>query len=197
MNNKHGACIILGGLIGLMGYGTLVMQRKLTDLEEQASAAQAAFDTAFLLRQTEHGRLLKRQRETEGPREYLKAWEPFFARVDSGDKADRIFDTRVKQGGIIALNKSSEATAVKKESAISQTVLAALVFEDDYKKSLDWLSAFEGEVAASRVSSCVISKGQRGDDVKMELAFEFPLLTSSAPPLPAGPTAPNVPTPAP
>jgi len=190
MNKKHGACIIIGGLIGLMGYGTMVMKRKLSDLEEQAAAGQAAFDTAFMLRQTEHGKLLKRQRETEGVREYLKTWEPFFARVDSGDKADRIFDTRVKQGGILALNKSSEATAVKKDSAISQTVRASLVFEDDYKKSLDWLSAFESEVAASRVSSCVISKGQRGDDIKMELAIEFPLLLTSTTTKPAAPTTP-------
>ncbi len=193
MNNKHGACIIIGGLIGLMGYGTMVMNRKLSALEEQEMAAEAAYDTAFQLRQTEHGRLLKRQRETEGVREYLKSWEPYFARVDSGDKADRIFDTRVKQGGILALNKSSEATQVKKDSAISQTVRATLVFEDDYKKSLEWLSSFEGEVAASRVSSCVITKGQRGDDIKMELAFEFPLLVSSSP---AGPVPPK-PIPAP
>jgi hypothetical protein len=185
MNSKHGACIIIGGLIGLMGYGTLVMNRKLTDLEEQEMTAEAAYDTSFQLRQTEHGRLLKRQRETEGIRDYLKSWEPFFARVDSGDKADRIFDTRVKQGGILALNKSSEATQVKKDSVISQTVLATLVFEDDYKKSLEWMSSFEGEVAASRVASCVITKGQRGDDVKMELAFEFPLLSPISPALPS------------
>ncbi len=185
MNSKHGACIVIGGLIGLMGYGTLVMKRKLTDMREQAAAAQTAFDNAFQGRQNEHTKLLKRQRETEGVREYLKAWEASFAAVDSGDKADRIFDTRVKQGGILALNKSSEPTAVKKDSAIAQTVLASLVFEDDYKKSLEWLSAFEGEVPASRVSSCTITKGQRGDDIKMELSIEFPLLSATSPELPS------------
>ena len=41
MNNKHAASFVLFLLIGAMGYGTLVMKRKLNEMQEEESAESA------------------------------------------------------------------------------------------------------------------------------------------------------------
>ncbi len=180
MNSKHAACVFLGCIMALLGYGTMVMHRKLSDMREQESAAQSAFDLAQLGRQNEQSKLIKKKRETEGIREYLKAWQPYFEHTNSEVKAERLFAVRVKQGDLIALNKSTTPVKLEdKESSINSAIRAELVFEDDYRKALEWFSGLEGGVPASRVTSYRVTKGQRGDEIKMELSIDFPLLTSN------------------
>lgn len=182
MNSKHAACFFLGCIMALLGYGTMVMHRKLSDMREQESAAKQSYDLAQLGRQNEQSKLLKKKRQTEGIREYLKTWLPHFEQTSTEVKAERLFAVRVKQGDLVALNKSTTPVKLEdKENTINSVLRAELIFEDDYRKALEWFSGLEGGVPASRVTNYVVSKGQRGDEIKMELTVDFPLLATNTP----------------
>ena len=64
------------------------------------------------------------------------------------------------------------------KEAISKTLNAKLVFEDDYVKTLNWLADLDGSLPAIRVSNCKLSKGQSGNDIKMELSLDIPIINS-------------------
>ena len=60
-------------------------------------------------------------------------------------------------------------------SAIQSRLNAQLVLEDDYVKVFNWLAKFEASVPAARVSSCKLSKGQSGNDLRMDLSLDLPI----------------------
>ena len=157
------------------------MKRKLNEMQEAESAAQQSYDIAMTSRQTEQAMLQKRKRETEGKREYYKEWKQYFEAVDTEAKSDTQFNNRIKLGGLIALNKASETVKLSDpDSSIASAVKATLTFEDDYKKAMEWLANFESGVPASRVADLKVEKGQSGDEIRMELEFEFPLMADAA-----------------
>lgn len=180
MNSKHAASVILILLIVAMGYGTMVMKTKLNEMQEAESGAQQSYDMSMAGRQTEQSMLQKRKRETEGKREYYKEWLKYFEAVDTEAKSETQFNNRIKMGGLIALNRSAETIKNDdKDSSITNAVKATLTFEDDYKKAMEWLANFESGVPASRVSQLKIKKGESGDEIRMELEIDFPLLANA------------------
>jgi hypothetical protein len=181
MNSKHAASFVLFLLIGAMGYGTMVMKNKLNEMQEAESAAQQTHDMAMTSRQTEQSLAQKLTRETEGKREYLGAWKDYFAQINSEAKAVNLFNSRVKMGGFLALNKKASLVAiVNTKSSINNVVKATLTFEDDYKKTMEWFGSFETGIPATRVSDLKLSKGQSGDEIRLELGIDFPLMADSA-----------------
>ena len=45
-------------------------------------------------------------------------------------------------------------------------------------KALNWLADLEGSLPAVRVSNCKLTKGQSGNDIKMELSLDIPIINS-------------------
>jgi hypothetical protein len=54
--------------------------------------------------------------------------------------------------------------------------------EGDAERTIQLLASIERELATSRISSLELRKGQRGNDVELDLAVEFPLLALPATP---------------
>ena len=74
------------------------------------------------------------------------------------------------------MSQGFETIDQSKDGTIAKTLQARLVFEDDYIKTLNWLGNLEGSMPAIRVSSCRLSKGQSGNDIKMELTVDVPIV---------------------
>ena len=94
MNNKHLACVLLGVVIALLGYVTLTIQGKATDMQQQAGTAKSNADAAMESRTIHQTKLAARQKQTASLREYLKQWEPSFSaisNVDTGTKEPLTF----------------------------------------------------------------------------------------------------------
>ena len=53
---------------------------------------------------------------------------------------------------------------------------AQIVLEDDYVKVFNWLAKLESSVPSARVSSCKLTKGQSGNDLKMDLSIDLPIV---------------------
>ncbi|MEC7863140.1 MAG: hypothetical protein VYC70_11005, partial [Verrucomicrobiota bacterium] len=91
---------------------------------------------------------------------------------------EALINFRIKQAGIITLSQVYETVDHVKGGTIPKTLNAKLVFEDDYVKTLNWLANLEASLPAIRVSNCKLSKGQSGNDIKMELSIDIPIISS-------------------
>ena len=109
-------------------------------------------------------------------REYLSLWEPHLKQTRNPQFGEALINLRIKQGDIITLSQGFETVNFNKGGTIPRTLQARLVFEDDYVKTLNWLATLEGTMPASRVSSLRLSKGQSGNDIKMEVTIDVPIL---------------------
>jgi hypothetical protein len=175
MSNKHIACVVLSMLISLMAYGTLTMNTKLTAAGKQSEDAATAALNAANMRKGAQGELDKKTRETQGLRDYLEEWQPYLDQTKSETEAERMFTQKLKQGALTIFRQGFEPVSLNKESTIPNALRARLIFEDDYHRILTWLGSLESTLPTCRVSSCRITKGQAGNDIKLELATEVPL----------------------
>lgn len=176
MNNKHLACTVLGLLIGAMGYWTNASHNKLSVAREAEEMSRAAYDGAVFARSADQRKMIILKKNTEGVRDYLGQWEPHIKQAKNAQFGEALINLRIKQADVITLSQAFETVDYVKGGTIPKTLKARLVFEDDYIKTLNWLANLEGSMPASRVSSCKLSKGQSGNDIKMDLIVDIPIL---------------------
>jgi hypothetical protein len=166
-------------IIGLMAYGTMTMNKKMTTAKEESENAANKAIAAESGRKSAKIELDKKDRETRGLRDYLAEWQPYLMQTKTDADAERMFDQKLKQGALVIFRQGFEPVKLNNESSIPDALRARLTFEDDYFKLLTWLGSLESGLPTSRVSSCRITKGQKGNDVKMELSAEVPLAVAT------------------
>ena len=88
---------------------------------------------------------------------------------------EALINMKIKEAKIITLSQVFDSFDREDGSAIQSRLNAQLVLEDDYVKVFNWLAKFEGSVPAARVSSCKLSKGQSGNDLRMDLSLDLPI----------------------
>jgi len=178
MNNKHFGCMALGLFIILMGHWTNASYKKLRLARDAEEISRSAFDGAVFARSAEQRKMVILKNNTIGSRKYLNQWEPYVKQAKNAQYGEALINFRIKQAGIITLSQVYETVDHDKGGTIPKTLNAKLVFEDDYVKTLNWLANLEGSLPAIRVSSCKLSKGQSGNDIKMELSIDIPIISS-------------------
>jgi hypothetical protein len=179
MNNKQIACVVLSMVIGLMAYGTLTMKKKLAAASEESEQAANKASAAENGRKTAQQELDKKDRETVGLRDYLAEWQPYLKQTTNDTSAEGMFDQKLNQGDLVILRQSFEPMKLDPASTIPHGLRARLIFENDYHMLLNWLGSLESTLPTCRVSSCRISKGTKGNDVKMELSAEVPMAVAT------------------
>lgn len=168
----------LGLFIILMGHWTNASYKKLRLARDAEEISRSAFDGAVFARSAEQRKMVILKNNTIGSREYLNQWEPYVKQAKNAQYGEALINFRIKQAGIITLSQVYETVDHVKGGTIPKTLNAKLVFEDDYVKTLNWLANLEGSLPAIRVSSCKLSKGQSGNDIKMELSIDIPIISS-------------------
>jgi hypothetical protein len=176
MNNKHMACTVLGMAIVGMAYATMGFHNKLKLAKDEEQAAKAAYDSAVFGCNAQQRSFIILREKTKAIREYLSQWEPHFKQTRNPQFGEALINLRIKQDDIITLSQGFETIDQDKDGTITKKLQARLVFEDDYIKTLNWLGNLEGSMPAIRVSSCRLSKGQSGNDIKMELTVDVPIV---------------------
>ncbi len=180
MNNKHLACTVLGMLIAAIAYGTMTFHNKLKVAQDEEQTAQGAYDGAVFARSAQQRDLVVLEKNTKGVRDYLALWEPHLKQTRNPQFGEALINLRIKQGDILTLSQGFETVNFNKGGTIPRTLQARLVFEDDYTKTLNWLANIEVSMPACRVSSCRLSKGQSGNDIKMEVTIDVPILEGAS-----------------
>jgi hypothetical protein len=176
MNNKHLACAFLGLIIAAMVYGTMMFNNKVSAASEAMDIAERSYLNEVSAHDTQQPALASVEKKTAGDREYLRHWEKPLKLVKDAQIGESLMNLHIKAGNMVTLNSLWETQDYKKGGTIPRRLQGRLTFEDDYLKSLNWLAYLEGKMPASRISSCRLTKGQSGNDIKMELSIDIPMI---------------------
>ncbi|MGK0184599.1 MAG: hypothetical protein ACI9R3_000372 [Verrucomicrobiales bacterium] len=178
MNNKHLACVLLGVVIALLAYVTLTIQGKATDMQQQAETAKNNAEAAEASRNNHQRQYTARLNETASIREFFKRWEPSFSAIANVDMGTKEIDNQVRLGQLMSLSGRVQEQTDKnrKGGYLANSLRGNFTFEDEYAKCVNWLGRIERELPTSRIWHCRIAKGQRQDDIKMEVIIDLPLV---------------------
>ncbi len=176
MNNKHISCAVVGGLIILMMQWTNVSYEKLKMANDSEVIARSSYDSAMIARTAEQRKMVILKRKTEVVRRYLSQWDPYINQIKSAQFGEAFINMKIKQAKIITISQTFDTVKRENGLAIPQMLNAQIVLEDDYVKVFNWLAKLESSVPSARVSSCKLTKGQSGNDLKMNLSIDLPIV---------------------
>lgn len=176
MNNKHISCGIIALLILALIQLTLYVQNNRTKVQREAADAQMAQEDASNQLVREQSQLADLRRQSADLIEFLRLWQPYFLTVDNPQSAEVNMSMRVKDANLVSLSQRFESSPVKGNESVPNTVKAMLTFEDDYVRLLNWLGQIETQMPTIRTSSVRLSKGNRANDLRMEISLEQPML---------------------
>jgi len=179
MNNKQLACILLlvGMLIAYQVGQSLRNRAAATATQaDQADADEVAQRTQL---DAERVVLTDLQRQSKDLIEFTALWEPFFAIIEEQQAAETGISMKVREANMLNLSQRYEQLAHtinnKPNPSLPTMVRATLAFDDSYFKMLNWLGMMERIKPTMRVGRVALSKGSRGDDVRMDVVLELPL----------------------
>ena len=182
MNQKHLASLLLFAVIIALGYGVKTLDTKRQAVQETADAAKSKLETTTAMRTSAQNFLVTTREATAPLRKYFRMWVTEFEKTDSEVKAKDSFNKTIKRvPNLVIFDQGMNPPAPNKDASyVVQRASGRAKFEGDYQKSIQLISMIEREIPTSRISSIEVRKGQRANDVEVQLVAEFPLIGNSA-----------------
>ncbi len=177
MSNKHIACVVVVILIICLIQGTMVMNNKMLRMQTEARDAAQRVNNSSLKLTLERRQLDELRSNSRKLIEYLKIWQPYFDAVDSPQTAELKISLRIKEENLTSLSQRYDVVGQPANRSLPYIMRAYLTFEDDYAHLINWLGSVESQLPTMRIASLKLSKGTSGNDLRMELTLEQPLLT--------------------
>lgn len=175
MNNKHLALILVAFLGVMFVQGVLESRKRLAKVNKELASAQTTARGVELSLRNERSTLDQIKRNSATMLEFLNDWSDALRKIETPEAGELNIASRVKQGGLITLSQRFESINNKNET-IPQIVRAHLTFEGDYVKTLNWLGKVEEDLPSSRVTNLRIVRGESGNDVRLTLVLDLPLV---------------------
>jgi len=181
MNGKKVACVILLVIIGIAAYVGQIVHQKADAKRAEASAAadeavaqQGKLDIVKI--QTE-----KLRAESDELIRFLRAWEPYADRVQTQSEVEEAVLASLRSSNLLIISQKFESrqmqvTAGTGGTTIPKIVRAALVLEDDYAKTMNWIGELERRLPMARMMNCRVTGGDNGRQVHAEISIEVPLV---------------------
>jgi hypothetical protein len=176
MSNQKLACIILLILIAGLVFGTQKTRNRTLVAKNADLAAQSEAENAELQRRITEANLNTLEKKTAELRQVFREWLPHFQTFQTPQSGEQRISDLVLKGGVFVLSQRFEVTNPDETAAVRSVLVADLVFEDDYAKTLNWLGQLEEAVPNCRVTKCRLTRGERGNAVHLELKLEIPIL---------------------
>ena len=179
MKTKQPAAVLMvAGMVLLFPLGM--------SLRNNAAAAAAQADAAVIEEKksmaqlaAEEGLLSDLRSRSKDLTEFTQKWEPYFATLDEKEEAEAVIAMSVRAAGMNNLSQRYELVPRtindKPDESLPLLVRASLVFDDDYAKLINWMGNMEKIKPTMRVGKVFLTRGSRGNDLKMELVLEVPL----------------------
>lgn len=180
MNTKHLACVLLFAVVCALFQGTMMLNQRMITAMEATEDARGRHLTA----NTEHNQakvlLDAARKDTAARRKYLEMWKPKFEQSGTDITAKNEFSRMLKRfPSLIQFVTNTSAPAENKDMAyVNRRITSTVKLEGDAEKTIQLLSSIERELPTSRISMLEVRKGQRGNDVELDLAVDFPLLAT-------------------
>lgn len=178
MSKKHLACVVILLLIAVIVQLTLSMNKRMQKMQGEADRAKGQALNSSLQLQIEKGQFAELESSSKSLIEYLNIWQPYFKAIDSAQNAELKISLRIKEDDLVSLSQKYESVANPGNSYLSSIMRARLTFEDDYVRLLNWLGQVEAQLPTIRVSMVRLTRGTGGNDLKMELNLDQPLVST-------------------
>ena len=179
MSNHKLACCILIGFIVAMFYGTQKMRTRAVSAREAAEETKNQAEMAEQQRRVAEIKLKTIDSKTTELRSVYHEWLPHFEAVQDPQAGEQRISELVREGDIFLLSQKYEERELDTDELISHAIVAILVIEDDYTKTMNWLGTLEEKIPACRISNCKITRGDRGNNIHVELTVHVPVLKSA------------------
>lgn len=179
MNAKQmGMLMVLVGIVIVVQLGqSFRNQAKAINSEADAAVAEA---TGLVTQQQAENTVYEDlQRQSADLLEFVAKWEPFFAILEEQQAAETSISMKVREAEMLNLSQRYQQIphkiSNKDITALPILMRASLVFDDDYIKLLNWVGQMEKIRPTMRIGRLALSKGSRGDDLRMDVTLEIPL----------------------
>jgi hypothetical protein len=179
MNTKQLACLILIAIMaGVIQLG-LTLRKGAAAVAEEARKEEDVEKSEISKRDAVLNGLNGLKKQSGDLLAFIAEWEPQFAVFQEQQSAETIISMKVRSDRLATLQQRYQQIPHKMNGKDVETLpnlaRATLTFEDSYPKLLNWLGEMERIHPTMRVWSITLSKGSRGDDLRMELVLEVPL----------------------
>ena len=184
MNTKHLACALLATVIFGFFYGAMALKQRwdtAVSATEDAAGRHAMKKKELEITQTA---LEFARKDTAARRKYLEMWRPKFEQSGTNETtAKNEFSRMLKRFPSLTqfLTSTSAPVENKDMSFVNRRIASSVKLEGGAEKAIQLLASIEREMPTSRISMLEIRKGQRGNDVELDLSVEVPLLASPPP----------------
>lgn len=178
MNNHKTACVLLLALIAGILYGVNSLRNSTSSARETAQMSQSEAETAEQQAQLANIQLKTLDSKTSELRLVYGEWKPHFEAHRTPQDAEQRIAEVIREGDVFLISQKFETAEVGTGSIIEEALVADLVVEDDYTKTLNWLGRLEEAIPTCRIIRCQIVRGDRGNDVHLDLQVQIPILKS-------------------
>lgn len=180
MNNHQTACAVLVIAIVGMLYGVNQIRNQSESARESADIAQTEAETAEQQAQLAQIQLKQLDAKTADLRKNSSEWKEHFDNFRTPQDAEQRIVGVVQEGDIFLISQKFEARDIENANFITSALVADLVVEDDFTKTLNWLGKIEEQIPSCRITRCNVTRGDRGNDVHLELQLQIPVLEGDA-----------------
>lgn len=178
MSNKHLASMLLAAFIIGCIQISLVMHKKMNAAKDGQASAERDLSEAQTARTMKDSQLRHHKQETASLRQYLALWSAKITETNDESKARAAFTRVLKQHGEGLVSHADRSNLVpNKDSAyLPKRYQNILSVEGDFAQAIGLIGQIERLMPASRISALSISKGTRGNDIKLSFTVETPLM---------------------
>lgn len=163
--------------------GTKVLNQRMVTATEASEDARARHEAAQSKHTMARAVLEKVRTDTAAHRKFLEMWRQKFEMSGSDAiAAKNEFGRMLKRFPNLTPfgNQTNPPVENKDMSYVNRRVATTVKLEGDAEKAVQLLASIERELPTSRISSLEIRKGQRNNDIELDLSVEFPLLAVPA-----------------
>ncbi|MAS93019.1 MAG: hypothetical protein CMO55_07455 [Verrucomicrobiales bacterium] len=176
MTNHKTASIILIVLIAGMLYGVNQLRNVASTKAQEAETSRTEADTAEQQAQLAQIQLKTIESKTAQLRSVFEEWEPHFKNCKTPQDAEQKIAEVIREGDVFLISQKFDSRDLDKEALVSKAVVADLIVEDEYSKTLNWLGRLEESLPSCRITKCNLTRGDRGNNIHLELQVQIPVV---------------------
>lgn len=180
MNPKQlGIVLVLVGIFLAVQLG-MTFQSKARGIDVEVEKARTEKEALETQLGAEQEILADLHRQSEDLLGFVARWRPYFAVLEDKQSAETGISMKVREEAMLTLSQRYQEVphkiSNKDISSLPVLIRASLLFDDNYSKLLNWFGKMEKIRPTMRIGRISLSKGSRGEDLRMELVLEVPLL---------------------
>lgn len=186
MNGKQIACVMLMMIIGIVTYSGQMVHKKTAAVRTAAKSAQEAAEAADSERQIAEIRSKRADTESTEIRRFLETWTPQIDNIQTTQEVEEAVQASIRNAKLYVDSQKFESkNGGKTSKVIPRVVKAAIIAEDEYPKTMNWLGDLEKKLPLARITVCRITPGKDAKSIRMELSLEIPIINLKADPIEA------------